>query len=59
MSIQKIKKSKSPLLWLQSDLWYSPIAVFKIALKIKKDPCGFIRKSLLEELHLNYTTFSL
>jgi hypothetical protein len=34
------------MLWLQSDLWYSTIAVFKIALKTKKDPCGFIRKSL-------------
>lgn len=42
----QFKKIKIPLLWLQSDLWYSPIAVFKIALKIKKDLCGFIRKSL-------------
>lgn len=42
----QLQVSGTPLLWLQSDLWYSPIAVFKIALKIKKDLCGFIRKSL-------------
>lgn len=41
MSIQKIKKSKSSLLWLQSYLWYSPIAVFESALKIKKRPLRF------------------
>lgn len=42
----QLQVSGTPLLWLQSDLWYSPIAIFKIALKIKKTPAVLSARAL-------------
>lgn len=45
-SLSQLRVSGTPLLWLQSDLWYSPIAIFKIALKIKKTPAVLSARAL-------------
>lgn len=44
--LSQLRVSGTPLLWLQSDLWYSPIAIFKIALKIKKTPAVLSARAL-------------
>lgn len=44
--LSELRVSATPLLWLQSDLWYSPIAIFKIALKIKKTPAVLSGRAL-------------